>query len=453
MRRPGNRRHRSRIGVVAGALVLSVSGFATSSVAAQTAHTGPVSATPAGGTPELTVPGPFEVVRQIVQCGSKMYAVGNFTSITQNGVAHTRDNIFSFQASPPYTLTSWAPTANAQVDTIAFAKGNCAYAYIGGTFTTVHRTAVQRIAKISTTTGAVVSGFAHSASGEVTSMLVHGSHVLTGGFFTSINGSSNRYYTSLNTTTGRDDGYIRLGISGIYSYPGSRLSHTSIYRQQLSHSGSRVLVEGTFTSVGGQPRQQIFQEWLGPTAVGVTGWTSPDFSNHCDYLEPFYVRTAAWSPDDSTVYIATTGGYPYLWKHTYPLYGICDVAAAFPAAERSVTPKWINYTGCNSLYSAASDKYALYGAGHPIYSENPNGCKTEGSGAIRDPGLQGLTPSNGQVIFNDQHKAKYSMSRANADDMLLTGAGLWIASTNRYNMDICGHLVHRAGICFLPYRS
>ncbi|HEY2574939.1 MAG TPA: hypothetical protein VGI74_01395 [Streptosporangiaceae bacterium] len=453
MRRPGNKRPYGRIGVVAGALVLSVSGFATSSLAVQAAHTGPVSATPAGGTPELTTPGNFEVIRQIVQCGSKMYAVGSFGSITQNGTAHVRHNIFSFSASPPYTMTSWTPYVWGRVNTIAFANGNCADAYIGGRFPKINNTPANNIAEISTATGHVIGGFAHSANGEVSTMAVHGSHMLTGGYFTSINGSPIKYYVSLNTNSGRSDGYVNFNISGIYKYPGSRISHTSIYNQQVSHGGSRVMVEGTFTSVGGHARQQIFQERLGPAGAGVTGWTSPDFSKHCDDLEPFYLRTAAWSPDDSTVYIGTTGGFPFGWNHTYPLYGICDVAAAFSASEQSVNPEWINYTGCNSLYAAASDGSALYVAGHPIYSENPNGCKNEGSGAIHDPGLQGLNPGSGHVIFNDQHTAKYSMSRANADDMLLTSAGLWIASTNRFGMDTCGHLGHRAGICFLPYRS
>jgi hypothetical protein len=458
MRHPGSRRPFGRAGVVAGALMLSVSGFATtSSLAVQTTRTaapaGPVSATPAGGTPELTTPGPYAVVRQIVQCGSTMYAVGEFTSITQNSQKYTRDNIFSFSASSPYTMTSWAPDVNGKVDTIAFAGGNCSDAYIGGSFTKVNGTTADNIAKVSTTTGNLVSGFQHDANGDVSTMIASGTHLLTGGYFTSINGSGTKYYISLNTTSGRNDGYVNFNISGIYSYPGSRASHTSIYNQQLSHGGSRVMVEGTFTTVSGAQRQQIFQEWLGPKAE-VTAWRSPSvFDSHCDFLEPFYVRTAAWAPNDGTVYIGTTGGYPYLWKHTYPLTGICDVAAAFSASEEPVTPEWINYTGCNSLYAAASDGYGLYVAGHPFYSENPYGCKTEGKGAIHDPGLQGLTPSNGHVIMNDKNAAKYSMSRANADDMLLTSAGLWIASTNRYGMDVCGHLSHRAGICFLPYRS
>ncbi len=40
-----------------------------------------------------------------------------------------------------------------------------------------------------------------------------------------------------------------------------------------------------------------------------------------------------------------------------------------------------------------------------------------------------------------------------ADDMLLTSAGLWIASDNDAGTDTCGGVSGLAGICFLPYPS
>jgi hypothetical protein len=42
------------------------------------------------------------------------------------------------------------------------------------------------------------------------------------------------------------------------------------------------------------------------------------------------------------------------------------------------------------------------------------------------------------------------MSKANADDMLITQAGLWIASTNRWGSDSCGADAGHSGICLLP---
>jgi hypothetical protein len=437
--------------VSAGALVLSAAGVAAPS-AAQASQAGPVHATPATGTPALALTSTVQTVRQLKQCGGTMYAVGSFTVITQGGTTYTRSNILSFSATAPYTLSSWAPSVNGTVNTIAFDGGNCASAYIGGSFSSVNGTPVQNIAEISTTTGAVNSGFAHAANGTVNTMAVNGAHLLTGGAFTTINGTPRNYYASLSLTTGRDDGYLHLDIHGTYQYGGVGKNVTNIYNQQISHAGHRLLAEGVFTTVGGQQRQQIVQLYLGSPTATVTGWTSPEFSQHCDTLEPFYLRAAAWSPTDSTVYTVATGGHPYGWvQGTYPMTQLCDSTASFSGSESSQHHQWIDYTGCNSLYAVAADASTVYVAGHPKYGQNPNGCKTEGPGAVPDAGLQGLSTSNGNVELNSGGTAMFTMSRANADDMLITSAGLWIASTNRIGSNQCGGVKGLAGICFLPY--
>jgi hypothetical protein len=76
---------------------------------------------------------------------------------------------------------------------------------------------------------------------------------------------------------------------------------------------------------------------------------------------------------------------------------------------------------------------------------------TRGPGAVGDRGLQGLNPANGMAEPNSRGTALYHMSRANADDMLVTSAGLWIASSNRFGADNCEGVSGLAGICFLPY--
>ncbi|HEY2574938.1 MAG TPA: hypothetical protein VGI74_01390 [Streptosporangiaceae bacterium] len=450
MRHPSHRRLCGGIGAAAGTLVLSLSGFAIPASAATVNQTGGVSPTAAMGTPALTTNGAYEAVRELKQCGSTMYAVGQFTTITQNGTTLTRNNIFSFSATAPYTLTSWAPNVNGVVDTIAFNGANCSDAYIGGNFTSVNGTSANRIAEISTSSGGLVSSFAHNANGEVFTMILSKSHLLTGGAFTTINGSSTRYYVSLNAGTGDNDGYAKLNISGTYQYQGVVAESTKVYNQQASHGGSRVMVEGVFTSVGGHARQQAFQEWLGPTGVGVTGWSAPILNDHCVTAEPFYVRAAAWAPDDGTVYTASTGSHLYL-NSTTPLTGPCDATIAFSGAEQSVSPEWTNYTGCDSLYAAVADTSAVYVAGHPRWSNNPNGCNAEGAGAVPDRGLQGLNPATGRVELNSNGTNLYTMSRSNADDEIITSAGMWIASTNRFDSGMCGNVQGVSGICFLPY--
>jgi hypothetical protein len=347
------------------------------------------------------------------------------------------------------------------VNSIAFDDGDCGHAYIGGKFTVVHGAKAHNIAEISTTSGALIPAFAHDANGQVETLLGHGGHIIAGGYYTSIGGSAaDPYMTSLSPATGRDDGYVHLHISGNYQFPGAAPNATRVYNQQLSHSGALDLVEGDFTSAGGQARQQAFMLHLGTASTTVTGWTSAEFDQHCVTGHPFYVQAGSWSPNDSTVYLVATGYHAADGATSGPRTGLCDSAAAFPAAPRPVSDTWINYTGCWSLYATAAGTAAVYIGGHEEYADNPDGCKTAGPGAVPAPGLGGLTPANGQLLLNRKRTAGlYSRSRGSgADDMLLTSAGLWIASDNgvfaggRFHLSaMCGRKHGHAGICFLPY--
>jgi hypothetical protein len=475
----------------AGALIglISYSAPAGAAVAARTeraagsAQSGGVSPHAALGTPQLNKVGKGkagqEIVRQLVQCGGTMYAVGGFTSISQGSTNYTRNNILSFSAAAPYTITSWAPDVNGQVNSIAFNGTNCSDAYIGGDFTSVNGTAVRNIAEISTATGNVVAGFGTHANFEVWTIVPVNGRLLVGGDFRYINGSKDAYLASLSPVTGKSDGFVNLNISGDYKYCApkgfkggctSKHSHTEVYNQQLSHSGTLDLVEGHFTSVGGLPRQQIFMLNLAGTKATVTGWTSAEWDGsdpsaypyyQCYPDEAFYIRSAAWSPSDSTVYTAATGFHPVNQNAAGARDGLCDSVAAWPATQTSVTDTWVEYSGCYSYYSVGADNAAVYAAGHPRYADNPGDCKAAGPGAVPDPGLQGLNPGTGTVELNKSGTAKYTMSRDNGNHMLITSAGLWISSTNRYTVNKCGDLkgpaghnaAGHAGICLLPYPS
>ena len=471
----GKHAHRRRRLGVGSVLIGGIAASALCLPAAPAvAQTGPVSPTPVAGTPTLVPNGTTEEIRQIADCGGTMYAVGTFTTIGQGGTTYTRNNIFSFSDTAPFTVTSWDPNVNGTVNTIAFNNGNCANAYIGGQFTSVGGTAVANIAEIDTTTGSVVPGFSnHTGGGHVDTILAVNGHLLVGGTFTSINGNkgTDPYYASLNPVTGQDDGFLHLGISGHIVFPGVKNNATELYNQQLSHGGTLVLVEGDFSSVGGLNRRQIFMIDVSGATAAVTGWTSPEFDGsdpngtlnpndqyfNCGASHPFYVHAAAWSPDDQTIYLADTGFKPILWTGTFPLPGLCDAAAAFPATQTQVFSDWIAYDGCDSLYATIADSSAVYVAGHNRWFNNANACNKAGPGAIPAPGLAGLAPgpSGGSLILNSGGTAGlYSRSRGHgADDMLLTSGGLWIASDNFGGGISCGGQPGFAGLCYLPYTS
>ncbi len=393
-----------------------------------------------------------------------MYAVGNFAIVVQGKRQFIRHNAFSFAAVAPFKLTSWQPDVHGMVNSITFSRGDCGDAYLGGKFTAIGHHEATNLAEVATKgVGALVPGFRHSANKPVETLAAYQGHVLAGGFFSAINGSTaDPKMASLNYKTGQDDGFLRLHVAGHYSYPGAAPNGTRIYNQQISHSSRLELVEGDFTSVGGQPRRQIFMLNLAsrPRAT-VTGWTSPRFDGsrgypphgyyyNCTDKEPFYIRSATWSPDDSTIYVASTGYRPWNDPSGFPLRGLCDAAAAFSASQKSVSLRWVNYDGCYSLYSAAADASAAYFAGHELWSQSPDGCKTFriDPHAISAPGFEGLSSATGLLTFNPTRSRGLG-----ADDLLVTSAGLWIASDNFDGSQMCGKVDGLAGICFLPYKA
>jgi hypothetical protein len=438
---------------------------------------GSVQPTPVSYTPSIATPstdGSTEVIRKLVPCGANMYAVGRFTSIKQVTPARTipRNNAFAFNASTG-TLTAFDPDVNGQVNAVALSS-DCKTAYLGGSFTQVgtgpNTPAVKNFVAVNTATGAVVTSVKSSVSGTIqTLQMTKSNHLIMGGLFNGVNGSfADKYLASVNPSTGRDDGYVRLGISGKYSYTDqgghpAATNGTQVFNSQLSPDGTKMLAEGVFTTVGTQSRQQIFMLDLGtvnPAEATLDPWYSPEFNAHCTTTRPFYVRAANWSADGTKVYTASTGykpasGQGYLTSEDRA--GLCDALAQFPSTGTNVAHNWINYTGCDSLTSTADDGRTVYAAGHERWASNPKGCDVAGPGAVTDPGLAGFDIATGSVLTKTTSPPVGTYQRAKgqgADDMVFTSLGLWIGSDNGTSQGTaqqCGGVKGHAGICLLPY--
>ena len=327
-----SRRLRSRTwaAAVAGALALSVAGYAAPAGASPGAShqpqvPGAVSPTPASGTPALinNTGNTKDQIRQIVQCGDTMYAVGSFSQVTQGGSTIPRNNVFSFSAIAPYTVTSWTPAANGEVDSIAFNGGDCTHAYIGGDFTSVNGTRANHIAEIDTHGRQPGPRARHQHGRRAGGDAARGQQSPAGGRALHLRSTATppTLLRQPEPATGKDDGFLHLHISGTYHYcnsggPSARAHEpTEVYNQQLSHGGTLDLAEGVFTSAGGQARQQIFMLNLATSPASVTGWTSPE-----------------WDGSDGNL----PDGYPYQCKSA------CRSTSAprpgHPATRRSTSP-------------------------------------------------------------------------------------------------------------------
>jgi len=195
---------------------------------------------------------------------------------------------------------------------------------------------------------------------------------------------------------------------------------------------------GSFLTVSGQPRQQIFMVDLGASSATLDPWSSPDFSLACISRLAFYVQTATWSPDDSKVYTATTGR-----RGVSPL---CDTVAAWNSTpDSNQLPLWLNPTGCDSLFSIAADDTDVYVGGHQRWMENWGVCEIQNPSSVPRTGIASVDPATGATTSWNPGRARGH----GADDMQLTSAGLWVASDNFDASYTCGGQYH-PGICFFP---
>lgn len=401
------------------------------------------SLTPDPGTPSLAPnpnKSPSEAIFQLVPCGGQMYAVGKFGPILTHGPGSQtvqRNGVFSFSQTSPFDMSSFAPNVNGQVDTIAFVRGDCSEAYIGGIFTSVDGTPALDIAKVNTSTGAVDTSFKPNLGAhEVQTLLGFQGHLLVGGYFKGI-------YTSVSPSTGKSDGFV----SNVTFSGNTPQSPPKIIGQALSPDGSRLLVWGDFTSVSGQSRTQIVMLDVSGSPASLTGWTSPAFFDACKATESDFVRGASWSPDGSKVFIATTG-YQAISHPAGTNAGLCDATAAFTSQEVSQSPLWVNFFGCDSAYSSAANSTTVFSAGHFRRVDNLHGCNTLGPGAIPDPGLAGYHYDG--TPYTTGSRGTYSMDRANASYMAVINGTLWIASDNRFDFSRCMGVSGHSGICALP---
>ncbi|MET0977080.1 MAG: PKD domain-containing protein [Leifsonia sp.] len=146
-------------------------------------------------------PNPNARVRnlEISPDGQRLYVAGSFTSIA----GQTRYRIAAFDAATGALLNNFKPVLNGKVNAVAVTNSTV---YLVGQFTVANGVAVTGAAAFDAATGAIRPGWIPQlTNGQATSIVVKsdGTKVVIGGYFQSVNGSSNPGYglASLDGTT------------------------------------------------------------------------------------------------------------------------------------------------------------------------------------------------------------------------------------------------------------
>jgi hypothetical protein len=267
-------------------------------------------------------------LRELSQVGATMFAGGAFNRVLNAArtTTYTRANLFSFDANTG-AVSSWAPSTNGPVYAME-PSADGRYLYVGGDFWTFAGVSVRQLVKYDLANNRVDTTFRFlpSASGRVSDLQLVGSRLFVAGNFP---GGIVAVDPNTGAKTSYFDGVPAAGAESQYS--------TRIYRFAVNPAATRAVVIGSFTSIGGQPRQQAAMLILGANAATLSPWYSNRWNEDCNPNLQWYTRDVDWTPTGNAFVFVTTGaGYPGTIK-------LCDTVSRWaPVDAGNQQPVWIN---------------------------------------------------------------------------------------------------------------
>jgi hypothetical protein len=357
--------------------------------------------------------------RASTEVGSIVYVGGTFSTVYEplSGSNYARHDLYAYDETTKL-LTSFAPTLDGDVWALAHSPDG-RYLYAAGDFGTVNGVARKGLARFDLATGALTSFDAHLDGTARTVDYVNG-HLIVGGNFTAVNGVSRVGLASLDPATGAlQSSYLNAALSGRAS---SAAGAASVSHSAINAAGTQMAVAGNFTSAGGATHWRVILLDLGSASAPVSGWNAPILEQPCNSAN--YVTGLSYAPDGTWFAMVTTGfrnvtnGFPLTQT-------VCDAVSRFSAtAAGSVAPTWVNYTGCDSLYSVLVEPDAVYIGGHPRWLDNPDACDEAGPGAVSRPGIGAVDPTTGQALDWNPTRSR----GIGADYLEMTDLGLTVLS-------------------------
>ncbi len=333
-------------------------------------------------------------VYAMTRVGDEIVVGGNFDRVA-SADGHTtvgRSNLFAFQLGTGTISSSFRPSVDGTVRTLAAGPGGSVY--VGGDFGRVDGAPHRGVAKLSTSTGRPVAGFSSPGvdSGDVVTMAAVGNSVYLGGSFSGIGGTARPALARISGTSGALDRNFNAGIAR------QRSGRLRVVKLAASNDGQMIAVAGTFTQVGGASRDQLA---LVSTSTGqARNWSTDVFDQDCHDGYNTYLRDLDFSPDASYLVVVTTG-------HSSGPTMICDAAVRLNVAGTGLhRPVWVNRTGGNSLFSVLVTGSAVYVGGHQRWLDNPFGFKNAGPGAAYRPGISAIDPSSGRALAWNPTRAR-----------------------------------------------
>ncbi len=410
---------RHRIAAVVLGMIMPVALLATPASAVNADHGNRVvSQSPAAFTPQVM----NGSVNAITQVGNRIVAAGTFTTVRQTPTSAdiTRNGIFAFDAATGAIDTGFNPNLGGSANSLDTDGSNV---YVGGSFGSVGgNTAVRRVVKL-TASGAVVPTFNAVPNSFVSEVVVRGSRLYVGGGFTSIRSGTvttpRSALAALDTTSGAVLGAVDVPFTGLYNGGG-----TNIKRFDVSADGTKLAAVGNFTTVAGQPREQLAVVDLPATGqASVSSWTTDRFSqarNGCAAVFDTFMRDVDFAPDGSWFVVTTTGAF----AGGAGSGTLCDTITRWETGSTGNDPTWVDYSGGDTIYGVAITGSAVYVGGHMRWMNNSFQGDQAGPGAVPRDGIAALDPVNGLPLAWNPGRTR----GVGAQALFATPQGLWVGS-------------------------
>jgi hypothetical protein len=207
-----------------------------------------------------------------------------------------------------------------------------------------------------------------------------------------------------------------------------------------------MVVIGSFTSIGGHPRQQAAMLELGAVSATLSPWYSTEWNKDCRSDLRWYTRDVDWSPSGGAFVIVTTGG------GASGTAKLCDSVTNWIYRDKAdQEPFWRNYSGGDTFHSVAVTNHGVYVSGHFRWLDNPLGHNSKGPGAVDRLGIGALSWLTGKAI--SWNPGKSVEGGQGGYDLYFTGRGLWVGQFEKYlgrNNSGTGLELHE-GLGLLPY--
>ena len=339
--------------------------------------------------------------------GSRVFIAGTFTSIqnrrSNNTTTYTQRGLASYNLTTGLVDTGFRPTfGSGNVDAIE-ASPDGTKLYVAGNFGSIKGVTRKGLARISPTTGAVVTAFTANTDARVTEIAATNTTVYLGGIFVRVNNVVRRSLAAVNGTTGAvDTGFVN-NLSGGIGVNGA----LSVQRLKLTRDLSKLLVVHTGRQVNGQDRYGI--ALVSTATKQLLPWRTRLWDDNLQFvggIQRIYGADIAPGDEWFAVTSGSGGDRP----------PINDTVVAFSIeGGDNMEPRWIS-RHFDSVYSIAISEKAVYVGGHMGWAESPTspdpwpGLDDVGYGTGQ--GLSGY--ALGDAVVNREHLAALNPANGKA---------------------------------------